>query len=151
MNDMNEIDETARVPRWANYCGDMTPRDWRNAKRILAVTLGFAVTLLATTYLIRREVVSTGPIGWAVAAAPSVVAIFVVFAYGRYIREADELQRAIHLTALAIGMGACFIATTAYMQFERLGAPVADFPENIMLVMAVAYSLGVVWGVRRYR
>ncbi len=130
-------------------CGDSTPRDRRNLWRMLWVLGIWAVCFIGATYLLKHEHLPAGPISWAVAVFPTLIAIAAVLAYGRYLREADELQRMIHHRALAVGFGATWIAMCGYPLIERLGAPVADAREYI-LVMAVSYSLGIVLGQRRF-
>ena len=73
-----------------------------------------------------------------------------LLALGRFLREADELQRTIQLQALALGFGAGFFALPGYRIFERLGAPAADIADFTM-VMAFFYVIGAFLGWRRYR
>ena len=63
---------------------------------------------------------------------------------------ADELQRVIHLEALALGFGGGAIAVCGYRLFERLGAPSADI-SDAALALAIFYSIGLVRGSWRYR
>jgi hypothetical protein len=100
--------------------------------------------------LIKRDLLPDGPIPWVVAALPSVVGVFVLIAFGRFLREADELQRVIHLQALALGFGGGWFAICGYRIFERLGAPTVDVAD-FTIVMALLYMVGLVLGSRRYR
>jgi hypothetical protein len=95
-------------------------------------------------------VLPVGPVSWLLAALPSVAGFFVLIAYGRFLREADELQRIIQLQALALGFGGTFFALAGYRVFERLGAPAGGFDE-ITLVMALFYSIAIFLGWWRYR
>ncbi len=140
--------ETTTESFWAR-CGGATPRDRRNMTRLLLTLFAWAVLFVGVSQAIKRELLPVGPISWALAAVPTVAGIFVLFAYGRFIREADELQRLIQLRALALGFGAGWIAICGYPLFEKLGAPVLDVGDYT-LVMAVFYSLGSVLGWRRY-
>lgn len=134
---------------WKVLCGDTTPRDRRNVLRFLAVMAAWAAAFLGGIALIERDVVADGTIAWGVAALNLALAVAVILAYVRYLREADELQRRIHLQALALGFGGGWLIVTGYGLFELLGAPYID-RESVILVMAVLYSISLVLGQRRY-
>ena len=131
-------------------CADTTPRDRRNQLRFLAAITLWAVSFLAVTYAVKHELVTPGPLGWLVAAVPSAVAVVVMIVYGRYLSQADELQRMIQLKALGLGFGAGWVAICGYPLFERLGAPAAD-AGDYFLVMTVFFALGNLIGWKRYR
>lgn len=131
-------------------CVGQTPRDQRNMKRLLGIYLTWTVLFTGATQLIKRDLLPAGPIPWVVAALPSVVGIFVVVAYARFLREADELQRLIHLNALAFGFGGGWIAVSGYRVLERAGAPTADIADAT-IALAIFYSIGIIRGTWRYR
>ncbi|MGH7570668.1 MAG: hypothetical protein ACREMK_02355 [Gemmatimonadota bacterium] len=144
------MDETARgsFREWA--CKDSTPRDSRNRLRVLWVSLIWAVSFVAGAQLIKRDLLPAGPVSWVVAALPSAIAVLVLIAYARFLREADELQRMIQLKALALGFGGGFFAIAGLSLFERLGVHWLDMGDSLV-VMPVLYSIGVVLGQWRYR
>lgn len=91
-----------------------------------------------------------GATSWLIAALPTLAGIGLLAVYVRYLRRIDELQRAIHLEALAIGFGGGFLAICAYMSFEPLGAPAAN-ALDLLAVMPVTYALALLIGSGRYR
>jgi hypothetical protein len=141
--------ETIRKGSWAWWCGGKTPRDRRNAVRVLWSTGAWAVSFVGGSELIRREIVPTGWISWLLASVPTVIAVLALLAYGRFLREADELSRKIHLQALALGFGGGWFAIAGYRVFELLGAPRVD-RGTVVLVMAALYSIGIVLARLRY-
>ena len=143
------MNETTREPFWVR-CGDTTPRDRRNLMRVMWTLGAWAVCFAGGSQLIAKDLLPAGPLPWVVAALPSVLGVFVLVAYGRFLREADELHRTIQLQALALGFGAGWFAFTGYRIFERLGAPAADIADFTM-VMALFYAIGAFLGWRRYR
>lgn len=136
---------------WVRYCADMTARDRRNLWRYLWILFAWAVCFVGSSWLIEVDLLSTGPMGWVVAVVPSLVAVFAVVAYGRYLRDADELQRAIQLQALALAVCAGFVVWPAVQLIERLGAPIGDWPSVPLLTMVVFYVIGVLLSRRRYQ
>ncbi|MEM7353851.1 MAG: hypothetical protein AAF657_23830 [Acidobacteriota bacterium] len=143
------MDESTREP-FLVRCGDTTRRDWRNLMRVMWTLGVWAVCFAGGSQLIKRGLLPEGPISWLVAALATVAGLFVILAYGRFLSQADELQRLIQLQALALGFGGTFFAIAGYRMFERLGAPPADLGDFTM-VMAILYSLGSVLGWKRYR
>ena len=143
-----DMNDNTREPIWAR-CGDTTPRDWHNMKRLLGTLLLWAVTFVGSTYLLKHHQDLLGPAAWPIAAVPTLTGLLAILAFRRYLQEADELQRIIQLNALALGFGGGLFAMAGYQVFEKLGAPPADVGDFIM-VMAILYSAGSVFGWRRY-
>ena len=135
---------------WRHLRGDTTPRDRRNLYWLFGLMAAWAAAFVGGMALIERDVVADGPIGWGLAALNLVLAAAAFLAYVRYLREADELQRRIHLVALALGFGGGWLAVAGYRLFELLGAPYVD-RGSVALVMALFYTLALVLGQRRYR
>lgn len=131
-------------------CSGSGGRDLRNSLRYLLAIFVWAIFFTGGSQLIKRGLLAEGPAVWIVALLPTIAAIFVVLAYLRFLREADELQRIIQLKALAIGFGGTFFAVSGYRMLERAGAPPADLGD-FTLVMAVLFSLGSVLGTWYYR
>ncbi|MDE2934174.1 MAG: hypothetical protein OXS47_09960 [Chloroflexota bacterium] len=77
--------------------------------------LGFVV--YGVLVAISSFVVDANPdAGWryAIAPLPMIPAVFMVMAYVRYFRSADELQQRIGLESLAFAFGGTFIVTFTY-------------------------------------
>lgn len=69
--------------------------------------------------------------------------------FGRFLRQADELQRSIQLQALALGFGVGLFAGFGYRLLEGLGVPPAT-TSDISVFMAFFYFVGLWLGRRRY-
>lgn len=141
--------ETGFTSLLARCCGT-TPRDRRNLTRLLGAFLAWTVVFVGATQLIKRDLLPAGWIPWAVAAVPTIVGIYMVVQYARFLREGDELQRAIHLEALALGFAGGWFGASGYRIFERLGAPSVDILDAVM-ALAVFYSIGLMRATLRYR
>ena len=143
---MSEVEKESLWER----CAGSSPRDRANQRRIVWTTLAWAVAFVGVSWAIKHDVLAKGPLLWALAVVPAVLGFAVVFAYSRFLREADELQRLIQLNALALGFGGGLFAFYAYRVFERLGAPQVGL-EDATLIMIALYVLGIILGGRRYR
>jgi len=143
------MDEITKQP-FSVGCDNATPRDRRNLTNLLWASVGWAVCLVSASFAIRRELLPEGPMAWLAAALPTVIGVFVVVLYGRYLREADELQRIIQLKALALGFGATWVAISGYPLFERLGAPPVD-TGTYVVVMVVFHAIGNLHGWSQHR
>jgi hypothetical protein len=131
-------------------CADTTPTDWRNLRLFLGALLIWAICFAGVSQLIKREVIAPGPLAWGLATLPLWAGILVMFAYGRFLSQADELQRLIHYRSLAFGFGCTFFALAGYRVFERLGAPPLELA-NVTLLMSVLYTVSLLAGMWRYR
>ncbi|MEM1202247.1 MAG: hypothetical protein AAGN66_03355 [Acidobacteriota bacterium] len=140
--------DTNDSPGWA-ACGG--PRkDHRNMMRLLAALATWAVCFVGSSQLLKRGLIEPSPLGWLVGLTPSVAALVALFAFARYVREADELQRLIQLQAMAVSLGGTFFAIAGYQVLEKLGAPALD-ANDYTLVMSGLYTLGILVGWRKYR
>lgn len=131
-------------------CVGLTPTDRRNQLRVLWACLLWAVLFVAVSLLLKRDLLPEGPVSWTAAALPTLASLFLMVVYGRFLREADELQKLIQMRSLALGFGAAWVALCGYPLFERLGAPVAD-AGDYFLVMVVFFSVGTIVNAIRYR
>jgi hypothetical protein len=131
-------------------CAGSTPRDRANLRRVLWTYLGWAVLFAGGSQLLKRHIVPDGPPSWAIAALPILAAVLVIRAYARFLREADELHRAIHLEAMALGFGGGFLGVSCYRVLERVGAPPAGI-EDATIFLSLFFAVGIVrstWGYR---
>lgn len=129
---------------------DMPERDVHNLQRFTGWALAWAVSFIAATFLLVSGKVPAGAPALIVAVIPIALGLATVWAYVRYLREADELQRKIHLEALALGFGAGAVFMMGYRLLERVGAPELDM-NDAFLVMVLVWSVWQVVAARRYR
>jgi hypothetical protein len=130
-------------------CPPATPGERQRDLRLAVACLGWALSFVVARALIRYGALP-GAVPWLVALLPTVGGVVLLTAYTRYLREIDELQRAIQLQAMALGFGGGFLAICAYVTFVPLGAPQVD-PLSLLAVMPVLYAIGMLVGRGRYR
>ena len=143
------MNESSRNSLLTAVCGDMPERDRRNLNLANVWMLIWLACFGGATWLIKGGLIAEGVVGWVVAALPTVVATGAILAYGRYLREADELQRKIQLQALALGFGVGLFFGFGYPLFELLGAPTASI-SDVSVVIAFFYFVGLWLGRRKY-
>jgi predicted membrane-bound spermidine synthase len=125
--------------------------DRRNQYRFLRWAAAWAVSFVGASWLLRAaDVGLDGWTVWAVAVAPNLLAVAAGAAYVRFLREADELIRRIQLEALAIGFATALFVGLGYALLEHAGAPELGVG-NLTVVMMVAFALGGLVGLKRYR
>jgi hypothetical protein len=125
-----------------------TPRDRRNLLWIGLIQMVWVACLVANGSAFQHLL--TGPIRVFVALLPMAAGALVVWSYARFVRHADDLQKAIQLNGLAIGFGVCVVFTLAYPALERLGLPHLE-SNHFMAVGVFAYFLATAAASIRYR
>lgn len=131
--------ETTHEPIW-NRCGDSTPLDRQNLVRLFAAMFGWAVCLAVVSQTIKNEWLTNGPLLWAVAALPTLAGIVALATYARLVNGLDELQKLLHLQALALAFGGAVFAYFGYHVFERIGAPHASFEAYTVVWMVIFFA-----------
>ncbi len=127
-----------------------TELDRRNQYRFIAWMFAWALSFVAATWILQGDRGLASPVVWLVAVAPIALGIAAVFAYLRFLRMADELLQKIQLEGLALGFGAGVIFAMGYQLLERAGAPPLEIGDTVV-VMMVAWAIGQLLGMRRYR
>lgn len=141
---------TNAAPVAANpLCEDLRPADRANANRFAISTLVAAVAYVLGSFLLRKGLLGTGAPAIAFALLCMVPALGAVRAYRRFLREADELVRHIHLQGLGYGLAASLIFSMGWRLLELAGAPRLDISDGVV-VTALAWSLGQVLARRKY-
>ena len=71
--------------------------------------------------------------------------------FRRFLNEADDLERTIQTGALALSSGAGFVGTSVYLTLEKTSFVSHVDLTHIIVLMALAYSVGLIAGRIRYR
>ncbi len=129
---------------------ELTPRDRRNQRRFLIWFFTWTVAWVAASIAIKEGWSPAGAPAVATALFPTLLGIAMMLAYWRFIRKADELQRKIHLDALAIGFGIGIVGMLTLHLLGRIGVLSQLDLGDVTAMMMFAYAIGVIIGVRRY-
>jgi hypothetical protein len=139
-------------PWWAWGCSaELGPRDWANYGRFLRLMLGWAVLLVVTSIGLKVYGHALGPAAYGLALLPTAVFLLGARAYVRFLREADELTRKIHVEAMAVGFAAGLTCMLGYPVLEMAGAPALDVSDMASLPTVAGYVIGILRAQRRYR
>jgi hypothetical protein len=84
----------------------------------------YLVLLFGVVIAERQGLLPPGPIRYALALAPAVPVIGIIFAVGRLMRDSDEYVRALMAHRIVVASGVTFALTTAWGFLEAL----ADAP-----------------------
>jgi hypothetical protein len=99
--------------------------------------------------LYELELLPPGLPRYAAAALHAVLGLLTLGSYVAFLRSCDELERKIHVEALALGFGFGAVWMMAWRLFERAGAPQLDVNDGL-LAMLLAYAVGVAIARQRY-
>jgi len=127
-----------------------TAADRRNQYRFVIWLFIWAVTFVGATWVLDSAEHLSATLAWSVAILPNFFSILALFAYLRFLREADELVRRIQLEGLAFGFGAGVIISMAYFTLERVGIPGLTSDRTVFIMM-IGWAVGQLAATWRYR
>jgi len=132
-------------------CAATASAEERRSRRSFAL-LALAWALLYVGVLFTLRELPQLAAGWrfALALLPSGVAVAAVVSYLRFLAQADELQRRIHLEGTAWGFGVGCVLLTGYYLFERAGAPHLGL-SGAAALMLIVWGIGTALARRRYQ
>ena len=80
------------------------------------------------------------------------VGVGMILANKKYLEELDELQRKVHLNALAVAVGVALIAGIPYSMMDAYDViPFKAHISHWMMLMSLTYFVSYLYGARRYR
>ena len=129
--------------------GGATPTDLENNKQLSLWSIAWALTVVAASALLTKLDLAL-PLQGLLVLTPSVVAIFVLRAYLKFLRMTDEMQRRIQIEGLAVGFGVGYAFGIAYLVAEAAGAPPLNLAV-LIAVMTLGWLGGNFFAVKRYQ
>ena len=80
------------------------------------------------------------------------VGVGMILANKKYLEELDELQRKVHLNALAVAVGVALIAGIPYSMMDAYDViPFKAHISHLVMLMSLTYFVSYLYGARRYR
>lgn len=144
------------APRWwRDHCEEeyssRASRDYR--RRMWPAMLLYVAIVFASTWLLKHYQMAM-PLRAVIAIAPALPISFVMFAFLRYLRTVDEMQRRIEMEAVGV---AALVVSQVYLAggFLQLGK-IIDVPSGVAMIwvfplMCFTYAIGKFLATRRYR
>ena len=134
-----------------------TGRDRGNLLRFAGLILLWAISHEGISY-VQTNVEMSMSLAWALAFVPALPGVLAVLAYLKFLREADEMVRRIHVAGMAVGFGAGIFVWMGLQIPLQPGAPGKEMLFAIHLHKALIYMAMVAGWVtgqsvatRRYR
>jgi drug/metabolite transporter (DMT)-like permease len=131
-------------------CCAMTPRDLRNERWAGFWAFVWIGSWVGLNLAISYEILPRGTPGTLAVLVPLGLGVRMILAYRRFLREADELLRKIHLDALALSVGVGLVAGFTHQLLTRTGAISEADVLGAMLPMVLTYAGGVFVAVKRF-
>ena len=125
------------------------PRDRRNSVAVVIWTLIWGAAYSATLLTIRMGHAG-GILVWGLVAASVLTGAVALWAFVRFVNEADELMRKVHVNALAFGFAAGAVFQVASTTVTAMGGPVYGTSE-MFVVMCLAFAVKAFWNLWRNR
>ena len=127
----------------------LRPRDLHNGKRVNVLSLVWSLCFVGATALLAFFEPPPLLVG-AIVIVPLVAAYVALGAYRRFLREADELLRKIHLEALSVGAAAALAVGTTFLMLMPLGASAPWGLTFTLAFLCLGYAAGVIRGMRAH-
>jgi hypothetical protein len=118
------------------------------ARFTVSIVLLLGLIILVSTILERTEL--STPIRVGLAILPVVAYVFCLWSYLGLVRQADELQRRIHLEALAIAFPSSAVAIFAAEYLRKAGIIAQFKPDYALMIMLALWGIGILVAWRRY-
>lgn len=117
---------------------------------MLAAVIALILSVIVVSWLLKTQ--ELGPaLRLVLVLAPVAAWIFALISYSRLIQRLDELQRRIHLEALAFAFTGLAVAMIACEYLRKAGFITALKPDYVLMMMLVLWPLGYIIARRRYQ
>jgi hypothetical protein len=131
-------------------CSNATPQDRQNYARVRAWLLAWMGSWLLATMAIKFGWLPGGAWAVTVTLATALLGVGSIFAYTRFLRNADELRRKIELDALALAFGVGVVSGLTLWLLQRADSTADVDILTVVSLMLVANGFGSFLGHRRY-
>jgi hypothetical protein len=119
-------------------------------KNVIAAVITLILSVIVVSWLLERRELSPA-LRLALAALPVIAWVFSLISYSRLIQHLDEMQRRIHLEALAFAFSGLAVAIFACEYLRKAGFITALKPDYVLMMMLILWPLGFAIAWRRYR
>ncbi len=128
----------------------MSQKSGNPVTTVLVAVIALILSLIVVSWLLKTREFGSA-LRLALVLAPVAAWIFALITYSRLIQRLDELQRRIHLEALAFAFSGLAVAMIACEYLRKAGFISALKPDYVLMMMMVLWPLGYVIAWRRYQ
>jgi hypothetical protein len=128
----------------------MTQKPGNPATNVLVAVIAMILSVIVVSWLLKSLELGSA-LRLALVLAPVTAWIFALIAYFRLIQRLDELQKRIHLEALAFAFSGLAVAIIACEYLRKAGFITALKPDYVLMMMMVLWPIGFVIAWRRYK
>jgi hypothetical protein len=128
----------------------MTTRSGDPSRRVLVAVIILILCVAVVSWLLKTWEFSAA-LRLALVLAPVSAWIFALISYSRLIQRLDEMQRRIHLEALAFAFSGLAVAMIGCEYMRKAGFISALKPDYVLMMMMVLWPIGFAIAWRRYR
>lgn len=128
----------------------MTQKPSNPATNVLVAVIAMILSVIVVSWLLKSLELSAA-LRLALVMAPVTAWIFTLIAYFRLIKRLDELQKRMHLEALAFAFSGLAVAMIACEYLRKAGFISTLKPDYVLMMMMVLWPIGFVIAWRRYR
>ena len=135
----SESTGAASADTYRRFLGFICWETGRDARNMMRFAGWFVLTVFSREAVNFTELQVSMPavLAWVLALVPALPAFLTIMAYRKFLREADEMIRHIHITGLAVGCGAAFFVSLGLQVPLSHGDP---FPYKDVLAAAVIHK-----------
>jgi hypothetical protein len=120
------------------------------ARTVLVAVIALILSVIVVSWMLKS--LELGPaLRLVLVLAPVTAWIFALIAYFRLIQRLDELQKRIHLEALAFAFSGLAVAMIACEYLRKAGFISTLKPDYVLMIMMVLWLIGFVIAWRRYQ
>lgn len=128
----------------------MTKQETKPHLSLAVAIAALILSIIFISWLLKKQEFSV-PIRLGMALVPVAIYVYCLVGYLRLIRLADELQRRIHLEALAIAFPSTVVAVFASEYLRKAGFIDQLKPDYVLMSMLTLWALGFFIAWRRYQ
>lgn len=113
-------------------------------------TAAWVVPFVGVSLAMRNDWITNDALAVVAIVGVTILGLGTLLAFRQFLNNTDELMRKIQLDALALAVGAGVVSSFSLSLLERAKIVADAEPTTVVLVMSVAYVVGVVAGLRRF-
>lgn len=138
----------------AIFSHHLPERDIINARNVMLWGIFWTVSIVSIDSISEYEWYGSLTVVIAACVLHTGLGVGMIKAYKKFLRELDEMERKIQLDSLAMSVGITVISFTSFTSLTILARAEIIEPvgaDNLIMIMMLTYSIGLIIGRVRYQ